>query len=145
MESPSRPPWNVPWRLFLFGCEAVVEVEGAGRGARRKSRSRVQVAQRERRRRREWSESLRKLRRGLHGRGTLKAWDAKASGYFLVLRLVGTDSGTWGGRAPHTAGGQCTPMRAAGLFGGLEARWRGLAAQNLQQVWVTKAQDGGHV
>jgi hypothetical protein len=42
----------------------------------------MQVAQRERRCRQEWSESLRKPRRKFHGRGTLKAWDAKASGSF---------------------------------------------------------------
>lgn len=79
-------------------------------------------------------------------RWNLEAWEGKAS-RCLSYRLLGSlpIAEPWI-VALHSQIGhnvlQCVQL------GSLEvgtARWRGLAAQNLQQIWVTKGQDGGHV
>ncbi|KAF9736593.1 hypothetical protein PMIN01_04372 [Paraphaeosphaeria minitans] len=64
------------------------------------------------------------------------AWQAGSlpRGAFLVLCLGGLPIAEAWMVALHTQiGGHSTPMRDAGLFGGRSGRWRGLAAQCLQQ------------
>ncbi|KAK7192198.1 hypothetical protein PSPO01_01770 [Paraphaeosphaeria sporulosa] len=128
-----------------FADEAV-GVESAGRGALRKSSGQSQL--RNQRQRMMLAKMVGKLTEAKASYPL--PWHAGSLGRkslevpFLPSAWVVTGCGTLNRRAAHAKRGQCTPMRDTGLFGGRRARWRGLGAQNLQQIWVTKARDGGH-